>query len=165
MLFFAKNLKFLRELKGVKQSDMLELCGFKQSTWNGYERGVSTPNIDDLIRISDFFKIPESDLLHTEIAEKNLQQLFRHYKKEILTPGDNEKMHNGGRNTSSGIVEEPAEEYGKPCPECVYMRKTILQKDETIAALHGQVAAMQIAIEALKAVLNEPANTRQAEKK
>ena len=165
MLFFAKNLKFLRELKGVKQADMLELSGFKQSTWNGYERGVSTPNIDDLIRISDFFKIPESDLLHTEIGEKNLQQLFRHYKKEVFAQGDNEKMHSSGRNSSTGIVEEPAEEYGKPCPECLYLRKTIQQKEETIVALHGQVAAMQMAIDALREVLKEPADSRQAVKK
>ena len=155
MLFFAKNLKFLRELKGIKQADMLDLCGFKQSTWNGYERGVSTPNIDDLIRISDFFKVPESDLLHTELNEKNLQLMYRRYKSPAarLAP-DIPLPYSTENDTATGIAQEPAEEYGKPCTECNHRQKTIQQKDETIAALHGQIAAMQLAIDALKTSLN-----------
>lgn len=74
MILFAKNLKYLRELKKLKQADMLDSCGFKQSTWNGYERGFSTPNVADLIKISDFFKVSEADLLHVDLSEGNLNK-------------------------------------------------------------------------------------------
>ncbi len=153
MLFFAKNLKFLREGKGLKQSEMIDLCGFKQSTWNGYERGVSTPNIDDLIKISDYFKIAESDLLHIDITEKNLQSLYLYYEKHKNIGWNNNTTGSGSGNFNTGIVEEPPEEYSKPCPECIYLRKTLHQKEETIEALHGQVAALQVAVDALKQLM------------
>ena len=148
MVFFAKNLKFLREQKGLKQADMLDKCGFKQSTWNGYERGVSMPNIDDFIKISDYFKIGESDLLHTEINDSNLKGISARYKNISFSSTSD------GANAfryKDGIVEEPASEYEQPCQECKHLRSTIEQKEETIAALHGQIAALQLAIAALTA--------------
>jgi transcriptional regulator with XRE-family HTH domain len=65
---FGENLKFLREQHHLKQSDMLPLLGFSQTTWNNYERGVSLPKMGDLEKISDHFRILESDLLHTELT-------------------------------------------------------------------------------------------------
>ena len=78
-LTFAENLKYLRELDGLKQAEMLNSTGFKQSTWNGYERGASTPSLEDLIKISDYFGILESDILRTEIPESDLQKLYNIY--------------------------------------------------------------------------------------
>jgi transcriptional regulator with XRE-family HTH domain len=65
---FGENLKFLRDKHRLKQSDMLPLLGFSQTTWNNYERGVSLPKMSDLEKISDHFRILESDLLHTELT-------------------------------------------------------------------------------------------------
>ena len=67
-LLFAENLKHLRESRSLKQSDMFKEVGFNQTTWNNYERGVSFPKMSDLERISDYFKVLESDLLHTELS-------------------------------------------------------------------------------------------------
>ncbi len=39
----------------------------KRTTWLGYEKGKSQPYLKELIRISDFFGITETDLLHTDI--------------------------------------------------------------------------------------------------
>ena len=72
LLTFANNVKFLREKHKYKQSEMLSVLGFKQSTWNGYERGVSTPSLEDFIVISDFFKVSEFDLLHTDLSTSDL---------------------------------------------------------------------------------------------
>lgn len=66
-IYFGKNLKLLREKKGLKQSEMLDLVGFKQTTWNGYENEKSFPKFEDLIKISKFFDISETDLMHKNL--------------------------------------------------------------------------------------------------
>ncbi len=67
--FFGENLKKLRESDGLKQSEMLATVGFPQSTWNNYERNKSMPNLADLIKISQYFGVLESDLLHADLAD------------------------------------------------------------------------------------------------
>jgi len=78
-LTFAENIKYLRENDGLKQSQMLDTIGFAQSTWNNYERGNSKPYIDDLIKISQYFGISESDILHTEIPGSDLSKLYDNF--------------------------------------------------------------------------------------
>jgi transcriptional regulator with XRE-family HTH domain len=41
--------------------------GFTTSQWNNYELGLSFPKFLDLIKISDYFKIPETDLIHKDL--------------------------------------------------------------------------------------------------
>lgn len=65
--FFGENLRVLRENKQLKQHEMLEQIGFPQSTWNNYEKGKSFPNFKDLIKISQYFGVTESDLIHGKI--------------------------------------------------------------------------------------------------
>lgn len=65
---FAKNTKYLREAMKLKQADMLAACGFKQSTWGGYERGATFPSVGDLITICKFFGVSETDMLHTDFS-------------------------------------------------------------------------------------------------
>src|SRR6185369_7391046 len=78
---FAQNVKKLRENKGYKQADMLTAIGFPRSTWNNYETGKSKPSFDDLIKISEYFGVSESDLLHTEITDAHLIALKQGGKK------------------------------------------------------------------------------------
>lgn len=81
MNYFAKNIKYLRKKNGYKINEMIEVLGFKPSTWNGYELGTSQPYIDGIIKISEFFKIAESDLLHTDLEEN--ASLINNEKAEI----------------------------------------------------------------------------------
>lgn len=67
---FGKNLKYLRDKKGLKQSEMLDLIGFKQTTWNGYENQKSFPKFEDLVKISKYFDISETDLIHKNIEKE-----------------------------------------------------------------------------------------------
>lgn len=70
MNYFAKNLKYLREKIGLKQAEVAYQIGFKRTTWNGYETGLSQPYIDGLINIAKYFDITEADLLHTNLSKK-----------------------------------------------------------------------------------------------
>ncbi len=85
-IFFNKNIAHLRKLDGLKQADMVATIGFKQSTWGMYESGASTPALDDFIKISVFFGILESDLLHTEILESDVHELYNRYIQSQKQP-------------------------------------------------------------------------------
>lgn len=88
-LVFAENLKHLRENDNLKQADMLAECGFQRSTWNGYETGHSFPSFKDLVKISEYFGILESDLIHTEVAYSDLNELYNKYINSKNPPLEN----------------------------------------------------------------------------
>lgn len=79
ILLFGQNVKHLREADGLKVADMQAAIGFPRSTWSGYELGSSFPNFKDLMKISDYFGILESHLLHVEVEQSDLRKLFAAY--------------------------------------------------------------------------------------
>lgn len=70
MDFFAANIRHLRLQKGLKQHDFQEL-GFSRTQWNNYEKLVSRPKVGDVVKISNFFGITETELMHTDLREKS----------------------------------------------------------------------------------------------
>ena len=67
MTIFSNNLKALRAKKGYKQAEIADSIGVTVSTWSNYEVGKSEPNLEILIKISDFFGI-SLDLLLSETS-------------------------------------------------------------------------------------------------
>ncbi len=99
---FAENIKFLREHKGLKQADMLAAIGFNYKTWNTYERAASYPKYEDLEKISQYFGVTETHLLHIKITDANLIQIynsFQNVKTEgVFAPTDTPPPHVSGQN-------------------------------------------------------------------
>ena len=49
----------LKELRGNKsQSEIAKELGLTQRTWSYYEQGTREPDIDTLIAIAEYFKVP-----------------------------------------------------------------------------------------------------------
>lgn len=69
MNYFSENIKFLRIKIGLTQHKVADTMDFKRSQWNNYEKGISYPKFLDLIKIANFFDIPESHLIHTDLRE------------------------------------------------------------------------------------------------
>lgn len=69
---FGDNLKYLRKVKGFTLAEMAENAGFKSSQWNNYELGTSFPKFLDLIQISKYFEISESELIHSDLSKTHL---------------------------------------------------------------------------------------------
>lgn len=69
MDFFAANIKHLRLERGLKQHDFKEL-GFSRTQWNNYEKYVSRPKVNDIVKIANFFDVTETDLLHVDLIAK-----------------------------------------------------------------------------------------------
>jgi transcriptional regulator with XRE-family HTH domain/signal peptidase I len=65
----GKNLIFLRKRENLKQSEMLTVFGVQNFTWSDYERGKSTPPIDLILKISDYFLIDVSDFVTKDLSE------------------------------------------------------------------------------------------------
>ena len=72
MIYFRKNLYFLRSKKLMTLKKISKEIGFTSSQWNNYELGLSFPKFLDLIKISEYFDIPESDLIHKNLELNNL---------------------------------------------------------------------------------------------
>ena len=62
MSVFSKNLRYLRESRGLKL-DEFEFLGIKKGTMSNYELGNTEPKLSLLCEISKFFRISIDDFL------------------------------------------------------------------------------------------------------
>lgn len=109
-LFFKDNALFLREqILKAKQSEMPRLTGFPRSTWSNYERGDSTPSLNDLIKISQFFGVSEYDLLHTnlEVYKPKILIIDGLFKTYMSSPGAY-KIDDSGGSKSNIHAQKPS---------------------------------------------------------
>ena len=92
MIHFQKNLFFLRSEKTMTLKEITKEIGFTPSQWNNYELGLSYPKFLDLIKISKYFEISESDLIHKDLeinciisleVKKNQDEIISLQKKII----------------------------------------------------------------------------------
>lgn len=114
---FGENLHFLRTQKGLTLSKLAENIGFSSSQWNNYELGSSYPKFLDLVKISKYFGIPESDLMH-----KNLKSgLDKHYQE---------------RNTLENQFNEPVEQY-------INYKELAESRKETIDSLKREISYLE----------------------
>ena len=60
---FGKRLKELRIESGLSQQKLGEILGFCNQTISFWENGSREPDLDTLVSIAHFFKIPLEELL------------------------------------------------------------------------------------------------------
>lgn len=60
---FGKRLKELRIESGLSQQKLGEILGFCNQTISFWENGSREPDLDTLVAIAHFFKIPLEELL------------------------------------------------------------------------------------------------------
>lgn len=64
---FAENLKTLRKAKGLSQEELAIRLNVVRQTVSKWEKGLSVPDADLLIRLSDIFEVSVSELLGAKI--------------------------------------------------------------------------------------------------
>ena len=78
-LFWAENLKFLRNRKKKSQDELSAVLNITRAKLNAHENGLSkNPPLEDLIRIADYFRIAVDTLLKvnlSKIGELKLREL------------------------------------------------------------------------------------------
>ena len=69
MKIIAKNIKHLRSLKKLSQEALAEELSITRSRIGSYEENRSSPTIEVLIKLSDYFKIPIDILLRNDLTK------------------------------------------------------------------------------------------------
>ncbi len=54
---FAGRVRELREERGLKQTEMAELCGVKVRSYQRYEHGDGYPEVPGLLFLADYFGV------------------------------------------------------------------------------------------------------------
>jgi transcriptional regulator with XRE-family HTH domain len=71
MHYLGKNMRYLRKQLSKTQSEIAALIKKGQTTIGNWENGISEPNLDELLIISNFFDIPLDALVKMDLAEAN----------------------------------------------------------------------------------------------
>lgn len=59
----ADNLRYLRKRNGLNQDDMKDILNISRQAYSNYERCERTPDLDTLVRLSQFFDVPIDDMI------------------------------------------------------------------------------------------------------
>ena len=73
MHFLGKNLRYLRKQSSKTQSEIASLIQKGQTTIGNWENGISEPNLNELLIISNYFDIPVDKLLKTDLSEEQIE--------------------------------------------------------------------------------------------
>ncbi len=68
MNFISSNIKFLRTLAGLSQTELADKVGLNRGNITSYERGIATPGIDALQRMATFFEVELVDLINKNLS-------------------------------------------------------------------------------------------------
>lgn len=71
MHFLGKNLRYLRKQSSKTQSEIASLIRKGQTTVGNWENGISEPNLEELLIISNYFDISLDTLLKVDLSEMN----------------------------------------------------------------------------------------------
>ena len=67
---FADNLKTLRKVKGLSQEELAIRLNVVRQTISKWEKGLSVPDADLLIRLADIFEVTVSELIGARIENE-----------------------------------------------------------------------------------------------
>ena len=86
MKIISKNIRHLRTLKGITQEVFAEELGITRSRISSYEENRSSPTIEMLIKLSEYFKIPVDILIKNDLTKAKDTSFIEVGNKRILFP-------------------------------------------------------------------------------
>ena len=101
--YFAKNLKYLREKKGLEQQELADLLNVGRSTISCWENELRSPQMEYVLKLADFFNV-DNDFIFKDLSSIDIndpkKQFNKKKKKEALKQvlkekgflNDNEEM-------------------------------------------------------------------------
>lgn len=64
---FSENLRMLRKTKGYSQEELAIRLNVVRQTISKWEKGLSVPDADMIIRIAEIFEVPVSEILGAKV--------------------------------------------------------------------------------------------------
>lgn len=74
MNFLGKNIRYIRKQLSKTQSEIASLLKKGQTTIGNWENGISEPNLEELVVLSNYFDISLDTLIKTDLAAMSGQQ-------------------------------------------------------------------------------------------
>ncbi|WKN42198.1 helix-turn-helix domain-containing protein [Tunicatimonas pelagia] len=108
---FSNNIKLLRKARKATQTDLANLLDKKKSAISSYEHGKSMPDINDLVKIADFFEIDLNTLIAKKLDEKILNEIIEYENNDIFeTANVTDRVTNlsGTKKSQKVGKEQPA---------------------------------------------------------
>ena len=159
---FGKNIQFLTKVKGMNQGNMLDAIGFKRTTWNAYANEKSFPKFEDLVKIAEYFGINETDLIHTDLSNVQLN------KNEVVKKDGVKVQLNVQPNVQLNAKKTPKE----PCQECIVKdaiiegnKQLLHSKQELIEQLNTNIKLLQNQIDTMQYNRREAAESQHTSKR
>lgn len=69
-MYINKNLKYLRNMKGVTQDQVAEVFDKQKAAISAYEKGKNIPPVDVLIKLTQFFEVSLDDFVFRDIEKE-----------------------------------------------------------------------------------------------
>lgn len=86
MNFISKNIRHLRDLKGLSQEQLADDLNITRSNLGSKEEGRSQPNLELLIALSDYFKIPVDILIRKDLTKAKDFSFIELGNQRVLFP-------------------------------------------------------------------------------
>lgn len=145
-IYFSKNIRFLREARGLKLSDF-EQFGIKVGTLSNYELGKTEPKLEIVMFFSKFFRKSIDDLLFSDIS------FYKKYKEGKLSDEEimeYKKQKDAQRleyeNLYPTIIPDNCTKKNQnlyptlDAPHSEQEKMSGVLKSHTLSSLHGQTA-------------------------
>ncbi len=71
--YFSKNLKYLREKKGIEQQELADELNIPRSTLSCWENGLRTPKIEQIQEIANYFNV-NMDIISRDYSNNNYKE-------------------------------------------------------------------------------------------
>ena len=72
----SKNLKIFRERKGLTQENVAEALNVVRQTISKWEKGISVPDADMLIRLAEVLDVSVSELIGSDVADEKNEDMI-----------------------------------------------------------------------------------------
>lgn len=66
---YSRQLRIIRNQNNLTQQQVADILGISRSAYCGYERGRRSPDLDTIIELSKFFKLPPENFLGEVLSD------------------------------------------------------------------------------------------------
>lgn len=109
--FFNKNLKFIRQQKGISQQELADKLKLDRSTISRWENDEMDITVGNAILIADYFNIPLEDFTSRDLTIDNSLKTFD--ELELLFNKNKDILNDDDKATIKFIVEKRKKEIDK----------------------------------------------------
>lgn len=103
-IYFQNNLKYLRDIKGKTLADIGLLVDKKHNTIGNWEKGIGSPNIEEITLLSQFFDIPIDDFINKNVQVKKIKG--KEKTRKIVQVNVQEDVQVNKQNVSSNTAND-----------------------------------------------------------